>query len=222
MTNLRSYGDACGVARALDVVGERWALLVVRELLLGPKRFNDLLAGLAGASPNIVTQRLRDLADYGVIHRRDLGPPAHVHVYELTGWGRELEPVLLQLGRWGARAPLPAGADLGVDSLLLSLKAAFDPTRAPAQTENYEVDVEGDRYSALVSEGKLALQRGHTEDARASLAVDRETLRDIIAGRTTAQQARRSGRLQTRGPAAVVTGMLRVLLGPFGVSAATP
>src|SRR5919106_2428034 len=101
----RTYGDPCGVARSLDLVGERWALLIVRELLLGPKRFNDLLTGLPGASPNVISQRLRDLVAQGVVERRDLGPPARVHLYDLTERGRELEPVLLLLGRWGGHAP---------------------------------------------------------------------------------------------------------------------
>src|SRR5436305_8974178 len=101
MTSKRTYGDRCGIARALDRVGERWALLVVRELLLGPKRFGDLRAGLPGASPNVLSQRLRELEDAGVVRRRRLPPPAGVRVYELTEWGRELEPVVLHLGRWG-------------------------------------------------------------------------------------------------------------------------
>ena len=88
----RSYGDQCGVARSLDVIGERWALLIVRELLLGPKRFNDLLAGLPGASPNVISQRLRELTGSGVIRHRDLGPPARVGVYELTDWGTSSSP----------------------------------------------------------------------------------------------------------------------------------
>src|ERR671922_1795422 len=131
MSTMRTYGEACALAHALDVVGERWALLVVRELLLGPKRFSDLHAGLADASPNVVSQRLRDLTKHGVVHRRDVGPPTRVRLYELTDWGRELEPVVLHLGRWGARAPQPATRrPLGIDSLVLSLKAAFDPSRA--------------------------------------------------------------------------------------------
>src|SRR5215470_2664054 len=97
----RSYGGQFGVARSLDVVGKRWALLIVRELLLGPKRFNDLLAGLPGASPNVISQRLRELVGGGVVRHRDLGRPARVSVYELTDWGSELEPVVLHLGQWG-------------------------------------------------------------------------------------------------------------------------
>src|ERR671921_2798404 len=106
MTTPRSYNDACAAAHALDLVGERWALLVVRELVLGPKRFTDLRAGLPHVSPNVLAQRLRELEAAGVVRRRKLPPPAASRVYELTPWGEELEPVIIRLGRWGARSPL--------------------------------------------------------------------------------------------------------------------
>ena len=106
MSTTRTYGDACGIPRALDRVGERWALLIVRELVLGPKRFTDFKTGLPNASPNVLSQRLRELEQDGVVRRRKLPPPAAARVYELTEWGLELEPVLSALGRWGARAPL--------------------------------------------------------------------------------------------------------------------
>ena len=102
----RSYEDGCAAAHALDLIGERWALLVVRELLLGPKRFTDLRAGLPGISPNVLSQRLDELERVGVVRRRRLLPPAASWVYDLTPWGQELEPIILQLGRWGARSPL--------------------------------------------------------------------------------------------------------------------
>src|SRR3954452_5144800 len=102
MAGTRSYDDACGIARALDVIGERWALLVVRELVFGPKRFTDLQAGLRRVSPDVLAQRLRDLEAAGVVARRTLPPPAASRVYELTDRGRELEPVLRALGRWGS------------------------------------------------------------------------------------------------------------------------
>src|ERR1700704_6818882 len=102
MAQTRTYGDQCGVARALDVVGERWALLVVRELLLGPKRFTDLRSGLPHLSPDVLSQRLRELEGAGIVQRRKLAPPAASRVYELTPRGRELEPVVLGLGRWGS------------------------------------------------------------------------------------------------------------------------
>src|SRR5919198_6110493 len=101
----RTYEQFCGVARALDLVGERWALLVVRDLVLGPKRFTDLRRGLPGMGTNILAARLKELEHAGVVRRRTLPPPAASAVYELTEWGHELEPVVLALGRWGSRAP---------------------------------------------------------------------------------------------------------------------
>ena len=104
MASTRTYGDSCGIARALDVVGERWALLVVRE-----KRFTDLRDGLPHVGPDILSQRLRQLEQAGVLGRRKLAPPAGAQVYELTDRGRELEPIVLGLGRWGSRVPMPPG-----------------------------------------------------------------------------------------------------------------
>src|SRR5436190_19138926 len=101
----RKYDQGCGTAHALDLVGDRWALLVVRELVLGPKRFTDLRGGLPGIGPNVLSQRLRELEGAAVVRRRVLPPPAGSTVYELTPWGAELEEVLVQLGRWGARSP---------------------------------------------------------------------------------------------------------------------
>src|ERR1700684_2381520 len=101
MTVKRSYGDSCGIARGLDAVGERWALLVVRELVLGPKRFTDLRAGLPRVGPDMLAARLRELETAGVVRRRTLPAPAASKVYELTAWGAELAPALLALGRWG-------------------------------------------------------------------------------------------------------------------------
>src|SRR4051794_30434694 len=101
----RRYEDACGAAHALDLVGERWALLVMRELMLGPKRFGDIKGGLPGISANVLTQRLEGLEAAGVLVRRKLPPPASTRVYELTPWGYEAEPIFQTLGRWAARSP---------------------------------------------------------------------------------------------------------------------
>src|SRR5215210_6107967 len=127
----RSYDDACGAAHALDLVGERWALLVIRELMLGPKRFGDLRADLPGISANVLTQRLESLEAAGVLVRRKLPPPASVQVYELTAWGYESEPIFQALGRWAARSPqhdptLP----LSAVSLFLSFRTMLDAERA--------------------------------------------------------------------------------------------
>ncbi|GAB1817195.1 winged helix-turn-helix transcriptional regulator [Herbidospora sp. RD11066] len=182
----RSYGDSCGVARGLDVIGERWAALVVRDLLLGPKRFGDLLAGLPGLSPNVLTQRLRDLVDLGVVRRRDLGAPARVHLYELTEWGRDLEPVLLGLGRWGSRAPAPPDRPLGIDSLMLGVKAVFDAARAAELHGLYELRVDGDGYVLEVTGGTLLIGRGTSpRPPDAVLTTDLDTLRAVCDGRVT-------------------------------------
>src|SRR5438552_11330080 len=118
----RSYADPCGLARALSVTGERWALLVVRELLFGPKRFSDLIRGLPHLSQNVLSQRLRELEQAAIIRRRRLGPPVSAQVYELTARGLELEPVLLAMARWGAQQPLPPSGELSTDALMLALK----------------------------------------------------------------------------------------------------
>lgn len=161
MAGKRSYEDGCAGAHALDLVGERWALLVVRELLLGPKRFTDLRKGLPGISPNVLTQRLTELEAVAVLRRRKLDPPAGAWVYELTDWGRELEPVILQLGKWGARSPaLPREAGLSVDSLVLSFRAMFDPRAAARLTATYELVLNGQHFWARVENGQIALLRG--------------------------------------------------------------
>src|SRR2546430_1285561 len=118
----RSYQDGCAAAHGLDLVGERWALLVVRELILGPKRFTDLRAGLPGVSANVLTQRLAELEESGIVQRRKLPPPAAAWIYELTPWGLELEPVIMALGLWASRSPGRArGLPMGCDSAVLSL-----------------------------------------------------------------------------------------------------
>jgi DNA-binding HxlR family transcriptional regulator len=208
----RSYGDPCGVARGLDVIGERWALLVVRDLLLGPKRFNDLLGGLSGVSPNVLTQRLRELADCGVVRRRDLGPPARAVLYELTDWGRDLEPLLLHLGRWGSRAPSPPDGELGIDSLLLSLKAGFDQTRAGDVRGTYQLDIDGDTYVLRVADGTFEIERGATGQPSATLTTGLDTFRAVAGGRITIPAARRSGRLRITGDKPSIRHLTDLLL----------
>src|SRR5918992_372648 len=155
MATLRTYCDGCAAAHALDLVGERWALLVVRELLLGPKRFTDLRAGLPNVSPNVLAQRLRELERAGVVRRRKLPPPAASRVYELTDWGLELEPVVVCLGRWGARSPSrPRDAELGVDSLVLSLRTMFDPRAAGDLEASYELRLGEDVFRAEVADDR--------------------------------------------------------------------
>lgn len=176
----RTYGDSCGIARALDAVGERWALLVVRELLLGPKRFTDLRTGLPGLSTDILAQRLRDLEAAGVVARATLPPPAASKVYELTDRGRELEPVLHALGRWGRSAPFPdPRRPLSADAFGVALSTVFDGARA---TEDLAIVLRlgDDTFTAAVRDGRLDVVRGEAPEADATIATDVATLTQVL------------------------------------------
>lgn len=199
MTKSRRYDDPCGIARALDRVGERWALLVVRELLLGPKRFTDLRAGLPDASPNVLSQRLDELLETGVVQRRQLDPPARTWVYELTPWGRELEAVLLSLARWGSRAtPIPRG-DLSPDALLLALRTTLDPEQAQAEPLVVELRLAPERYSVRLVGGRLDIARGPAEQPDAVLDTDAVTLRRLVFGDLSLADARQRGSIRVEG-----------------------
>ena len=162
MTGTRTYGDACGIARALDIVGERWALMAVRELLLGPKRFTDLREGLPHASPNVLSQRLRDLEQAGIVRKRRLPPPAASQVYELTDRGQELAPVLDALGTWGSRLPLPGpDATMSFDAHILSFRTLFDPAlRRRLRARVWSCDWASGRFRAVVADATLELVEG--------------------------------------------------------------
>jgi DNA-binding HxlR family transcriptional regulator len=216
----RRYDDPCGIASALDVLGDRWALLVVRELTFGPKRFAQLRAGLHAISPNVLSQRLRDLQSAGVIRRDELSPPASVPVYELTDRGRALEPVLLELGRWGSQEPITTARELTLDALLVALKTAFDPSAAVAAGEceqdevTYALEVGGDAVTVTVSGGSLAVSRGRPDRPAAGFRGDVGTMRAVAFGRERIADAERSGRLTVTGDRALAqrfTRLFRVL-----------
>src|SRR5215212_735017 len=205
----RTYCDGCAAAHALDLVGERWALLVVRELLLGPKRFTDLRAGLPGASPNVLAQRLRELEGAGVVRRRKLPPPAASRVYELTDWGMELEPVIVRLGRWGARSPSkPREAALGVDSLILSFRTMFDPLAAGGLTASYELRLGEDRFRAEVADGRFEIVRGGAERPDATIETDAGTLAALVYEGRQLTEAVSSGGVKIEGDEPLVARFL--------------
>jgi DNA-binding HxlR family transcriptional regulator/putative sterol carrier protein len=209
MATMRTYDDGCAAAHALDLVGERWALLVVRELLLGPKRFTDLRAGIPKASPNVLAQRLRELEQAGVVRRRKLPPPAASRVYELTDWGIELEPVIIRLGRWGARSPSrPRDAALGVDSLVLSFRTMFDPRAAEGLTASYELRFGEDCFRAIVADGRLEIARGEVERPDAIVETDPATLTVLVYDDLGIDEALRSGDLKIEGDVVVVERFL--------------
>jgi DNA-binding HxlR family transcriptional regulator len=200
MATTRTYGEGCAAAHALDLVGERWALLVVRELTLGPKRFTDLRAGIRHASPNVLAQRLKELEANGIVRRRKLPPPAASRVYELTEWGQELEPVLNALGRFGARSPmLPLEAGMSVDSQILALRTMFDPARAGDLAATYELRVGHDTFRAHVEGGELELDRGFAESPDATITADQPTLASVIFGGRPTEDAEGSGDMTIEG-----------------------
>jgi DNA-binding HxlR family transcriptional regulator len=194
----RRYDDPCGIARALDVVGDRWALLVVRELIFGPKRFSQLRDGLNGVSPNVLSQRLRDLEDGGILRRHALDPPAAVAVYELTPRGLALEPILLELGRWGSREPMPAAGQLSASAVLLALRTVFDPTAADDDAI-VALRIDGDWFGLTVAGGSIDIAHGRAEHPAVTLETDAATLRSVAFGREPVSAAERDGRLTVRG-----------------------
>jgi DNA-binding HxlR family transcriptional regulator len=194
MPGKRTYGDSCGIARALDVVGERWALLVVRELLLGPKRFTDLRAGLPGIGPDVLSQRLRELEASGLLARRRLGPPAGSRVYELTARGRELEPVILALGRWGSAAPFPSPPrEIGPDSMVLALKTVFDRERASGLEAEVELRLREHTFTVWVSGGAIDAARGEASDPDAVLTAPPGVLAALVWEGLDLDDATRAG-----------------------------
>nr|WP_176737483.1 helix-turn-helix domain-containing protein [Micromonospora citrea] len=196
---MRSYDDLCGLARALAAVGERWALLVVRELLLGPKRFSDLSRGLPTMSQNVLSARLRELERAGVVTRRVLGPPASARVYELTPRGRELEESLLALGRWGSRQPLPATGQLSVDALMLALRTTYDPGPATGPQPPVGLRLGADRFVAEAGPAGLRVTRGAGERCAATVDTDPRTLLEVVYGYLPRDEAERRGALRVTG-----------------------
>ena len=220
MADRRTYGDLCGIARALDLVGERWALLVVRELLLGPKRFTDLRTGLPHVSPNVLAQRLRELEESGIVRREKLPPPAASQVYELTARGHELEEVVLSLGRWGSRTPVPPDTEMSVDSYVLALKTLFDPGAADGMDATYGLRLGEDRFTATIVDGSFEIVRGEARNPEAALAMERQTLAELLWQGRSLPDAVRAGDAQVEGDERAAAGFLKLFIQPEPADAA--
>lgn len=196
----RAYDDGCAAAHALDLVGERWALLVVRELLYGPRRFSDLRETLPAISPNVLSQRLKDLEDIGVIRRYQLPPPAAAWVYELTAWGQELESVLASLRAWGMRSPtFPRGAPISPSTGLSALKARFSPQAAGDLDATIALTLGRDPFTVQVKDGQLAIERGMPRQPQVSLCGKTGDLREVIFGGKPLAQAEQDGSVEVQG-----------------------
>jgi DNA-binding HxlR family transcriptional regulator len=179
----REYDDACGTAHALELIGERWALLVLRELLLGPRRFSDLRADLPAISANVLTQRLTELESRGLVRRRKLPPPASVQVYEATEWGLETAPLIREMGRWAARSP---GHDptlpLSGVSIMLSFTAMLDVERAKGFAGTVAFRLGEMIYVAQVANGAIDIRRGAAEEGGALIAGEPTAIAAVVYG----------------------------------------
>jgi DNA-binding HxlR family transcriptional regulator len=222
MATMRTYGDGCAIAQGLDVIGERWALLVVRELLHGPKRYTDLRGGLPNASPNVLSQRLRELEDAGVVRRRKLPPPAASRVFELTDWGRELEDIVVSLGHWAARSPSGlSDAPIGVDSIVLALRSRFDAGAADGIRAGYELRFGEDRFRIEVADDELEVARGGADQANATIDTDPDTLAAVLWRGRPLADAQRSGKLTIEGDKPAMERFVRLFPMPERAAAAS-
>ena len=199
----RIYEDACGAAHALDLVGERWSLLVMRELILGPKRFSELRADLPGISANVLTQRLEGLEGAGILVRRKLPPPASVQVYELTPWGYESEPIFQVLGRWAARSPShDPSLPLSATSLFLSFRTMFDSTRAHGFAARIGFRFGDVRFLLRVTEAGVTIERGSTEKSQVEITGSPRAVAGAVYGGVPLDALKASGALAIEGDSA--------------------
>jgi DNA-binding HxlR family transcriptional regulator len=197
----RPYTQYCPVAHSLDLVGERWSLLIVRDLLKGPKRYSDLIAGLPGLGTNILAARLKELEEGGVVRKSKLPPPANVNVYELTEYGADLEEVIQALGRWGFRSlgPPPADCPMPEGWLVQGARTLFDPARAGDREESYEVRCGDEIATFRIAAGKLAADPGGSVDVDAVLELDPGTLFALATGEMEPKDAIAHGLARVEG-----------------------
>ena len=179
----RRYDDACGTAHALELIGDRWTLLVLREMMLGPRRFSELRADLPGLSANVLTRRLAELEERGLIVRKRLPPPASVQVYEATEWGLEAEPIIQALGRWAARSPrhdptLP----LSAVSIMLSFRTMISAERATGFEGRIGFRFGEENYLARVADGRIEVARDDLADADAVITAEPTALAAVVYG----------------------------------------
>ena len=216
----RTYDQYCGLARALEIVGERWTLLIVRDLALGPQRYSDLAAGLAGIASGLLAERLRALEAEGIVRKAMLPAPARVPVYELTPDGEELAKAILPLGAWGSRRLGPRDDQVfRADWLLFSLRAAFDPTAAVGVDDVYELHVGDEIVSVTVRNGEMLVRRGPSPvPADLVVRTDIETLIDFGVGDLEPADAISSGRASVDGTPAALERCARV----FGAARLAP
>jgi len=213
----RSYNQYCGLAYALDIVGERWTLLIIRELIAGPRRFTDLLQGLSGISTNLLSERLKELEQQGILRRRTLPPPAASHVYELTAVGQVLEQTLLELGKWGSQF-VPASQEgatlLAASSYALTLKTFFRPERACGLNESYELHIDNEVLQVHIHDGEIEVQQGEALKADVVLYTDVPTYLALLSGEMQVDEASERSLIQLEGDVQALRRFLDVCAVP--------
>jgi DNA-binding HxlR family transcriptional regulator len=197
----KRYDQYCPIAHALCAIGERWSLLVVRELIEGPKRYTDLSAGLPGVSTNILAARLRDLEARGIVRKRKLPPPAACTVYELTEYGAELEEVVYAIARWGARTLGPPGPsdELEPDWPLNAFPALFNPVAAGDMSGRYVLRIGEDVFTVTLADGRVGVELGAAEDPDLEAAFDMESFFGLASGDLPPAEAVEQGLVELDG-----------------------
>jgi DNA-binding HxlR family transcriptional regulator len=209
----RSYHQYCGIATALDLLGERWTLLIIRDLLVGPKRFTDLLEGLPGIGTGLLSQRLRELEDAGVIEKATLPPPAASAVYQLTRDGEGLRPAMFSLLRWGSRrlgAPDP-DERIDIESLALGLAARFDPDAVGGVEGYYQFVVDGRPFQLRIADRHIEILAKRAEQPRAVITTDTATLMQLNNEALTMAEAIKKGALSVDGDPEAGRGLTTAL-----------
>ncbi|MBZ9646963.1 MULTISPECIES: winged helix-turn-helix transcriptional regulator [Sphingomonadaceae] len=202
MSQKRAYQDGCAVAHALDIIGDRWAMPIMRELMLGPKRFTDLRAGLPGISANVLTQRLEDLEAASILIRRRLPPPAASQIYELTDWGRESEILFQVLGRWACRSPtMEPGKPMSQVSVILSMRTMIDRSRLGDLDATIGFRFGEEEFRAILKDGDCLIDRGAAAGADAIISGDQNALVAVLYG--GASYADMAGALSVEGDRAL-------------------
>lgn len=200
----RWYDDACGTALAMELVGERWSLLIVRELMFGPRRFGELRGGLHGISANVLTQRLEGLEEAGILTRRKLPPPASVQVYELTPWGYESEVAIQELGRWAVRSHAhDATLPLSAASIMMSFRTMIDRSRSGGFDARVGFRLGDDVFEAAVDRSGIAIRRVDHLHAPVVFATDPMTLASLVYGGRPFADAEAAGALTLTGDRAL-------------------
>jgi DNA-binding HxlR family transcriptional regulator len=197
----RWYQDACGTALAMDLVGERWALLIIRELLLGPRRFGEIRGALVGLSANVLTQRLEGLEKAGIIERRQLPSPSNAQVYALTRWGQAAEEPIFALSRWAAGSPAhDTTLPLSNTAFMLSLRTMMNRERAEALAPvDLGFRIGGEPFRARIERGMLEIVRAEPDGADVAFVGQPSPMASVFYGRDPLAESQRQGKVAVSG-----------------------